>query len=125
MQTLDQLSKRMVEIREERRDLREQDSALSAEFDELSEKTLILLDSMGCESSRTKHATLTISRQVHANVTDWDSFYQYVKEQNAFFLLQKRVSNKAWEEQRQLEPTGEVPGTEPFEKVGINVRKIS
>lgn len=120
MADMNALSQRLVEIRNQRRLIAEEDKALKAEFDEVSEEVLQLLDEMGSESVKTGYASMSVKRENVPNITDWDQFYQFVKDQDALYLLQKRLSAAAWREQ--LELSGEVPGTEPFEKVTLNLR---
>ena len=117
---LDALSKRLIEIRNERKLLAEQDKALSEEFEELSVEVLAVMDGMGVDATRSAHASMSRSVQQLPQVNNWDEFYRYVKKNDAFYLLQKRVSVKAWTEQLELE--GEIPGTESFEKVKLNLR---
>ncbi len=120
MTDLDALSQRLIQIRDERRLLKEQDKELSKEFEEISEQVLAAMNEMGTDSTRTAHASMSASTQIVANVKDWDSLYQFIRDNDAFFLLQKRVSNTAWREQREL--TGDIAGTEAYEKVSLNLR---
>ncbi len=120
MDNLNALTKRLMEIREERRELKTRDKELSEEFDALSGEVLAIMEEMGVEATRSEHASVSISIQQMPQVKDWDAFYRYVGKNNAFYLLQKRVSSKAWAEQLELE--GDIPGTEPFEKRSINLR---
>lgn len=117
---LDVLSKRLIEIRNERKVLAEQDKALKEEFEELSAEVLVIMDSLGVDATRSTYASMSRSVQQLPNVTDWDAFYRYVDKQKAYYLLPKKVSAKAWAEQLELE--GEIPGTESFEKVKLNLR---
>ena len=120
MADMDALSQRLMEIRAERKLLADQDKELSAEFEELSNEVLQAMEEMGADATRTAHASLSKSVQVLPSVTDWDAFHQYIKENDAFYLLQKRVSSTAWREQLELD--GEIAGTESFEKVKLNLR---
>ena len=120
MNDLEAISKRLIDIRQKRKLLSDQDKALSEEFAALSDQALQFMGDMGVEATRTSHASMSVSKQQMASVKDWDQFYQYVQEHQAFYLLQKRVSNKAYNEVLEME--GEVPGTEPFVKVTLNLR---
>lgn len=120
MADLDRLSARLIEIRNERKLLAEQDKALSEEFEELSVEVLAVMDSLGVDATRSTYASMSRSVQQLPQVNNWDEFYRYVKKNDAFYLLQKRVSSKAWSEQLELE--GEIPGTEAYEKVKLNLR---
>ena len=120
MADINALSKRLIEIRNERKVLAEQDKILNEEFEQLSMEVLAAMDEMGVDATRSDHASMSRSTQQLPQVTDWDAFYRYVKANDAFYLLQKRVSSKAWSEQLELD--GEIPGTEAYEKVKLNLR---
>lgn len=66
----------------------------------------------------------TASRGIEtvASVTSWEEFYEYVRENNAFYLLQKRVASSAYREQLQVEGVSP-PGTEPMEKDKLSFTK--
>lgn len=52
----------------------------------------------------------TMRTKERAQVIDWPSFYEYIKTNDAFDLLQRRVNEAAIEERG-----GEVPGVEMYE----------
>lgn len=53
-------------------------------------------------------------------VDDWDAFYNYIKENNAFHLMQRRPAVKALKELREIgEPA---PGTGVFTKYVLTVK---
>ena len=64
----------------------------------------------------------SVAVKTQPRVEDWDKFYAYVKKQNAFELLQKRVSNAAVEER--WEHGKEVPGVGKFNVVSISLNKL-
>ncbi|WP_067586530.1 hypothetical protein [Endozoicomonas ascidiicola] len=127
MQRLDEIAKRLVDIKAERRDLKAQDSALSKEFDEITQEVKEVLTMMGVEATKTAYATLSITKKLVPAPKDWDAFEAFCKERDALFLYQKRISSAAWKEMRDLLKAefgedAEVPGTEAFEKVDLSVR---
>jgi hypothetical protein len=121
MTDLNALSQRLVEIRAERTAIAAQDKELKEEFDALSLEVLEHLAETGSESARTEHASMSVSKQIVPNVMDWDKVYDYIREHDAFYLLRKQLNTGPYREQLELD--GEIPGTEPFEKVSLNVRK--
>ncbi|OQX35597.1 MAG: hypothetical protein B0D91_10630 [Oceanospirillales bacterium LUC14_002_19_P2] len=121
MTDLNALSQRLVEIRAERTALAAPDKELKEEFDTLSLEVLEHLAETGSESARTEHASMSVSKQIVPNVMDWDKVYDYIREHDAFYLLRKQLNTGPYREQLELD--GEIPGTEPFEKVSLNVRK--
>jgi hypothetical protein len=79
------------------------------------------MDEVGLESARGGRATATISENVVPTATDWDALEQYIYENDALYLMQRRLSASAW---RELIESGEVvPGTEPYTQRSISLRK--
>ena len=128
MEKLDELSRRLIEIRNERRDIKAMDKALSEEFDEITQTVKSILEEMGVEATRTAYATLSLNKKIVPSVHSWDEFEAFVKKRDALFLFQRRVSAAAWQEMRELvqaelgDDSAEVPGTEAFEMLALNVR---
>jgi hypothetical protein len=52
----------------------------------------------------------TLRTKTREQVVDWESFYEYIKQNDAFDLLQRRVNEAAIRERE-----GEVPGVEQYE----------
>lgn len=67
-------------------------------------------------------ARATVVLKEVPRVEDWDALYAYVKKQNAFELLQRRVSNAAVEERWELGK--QVPGVSKFNAVTISLNKV-
>lgn len=69
-----------------------------------------------------KVARVSIGVDEVPRVEDWDKLYAYVKKNNAFELLQKRVANVAVEER--WEHGKEVPGVGRFKVVKVSLNKL-
>jgi hypothetical protein len=67
-------------------------------LEKIEQKLLALFNESGMESVRTEAGTAYKSLQTSANVADRDAFFQFVKDNDAFELLEARVSKKAVEE---------------------------
>ncbi len=79
-------------------------------------------DEDGVTSFKTAAGTAFITTTDFANVADWDAVLNFIKENEAFDMLEKRVSKSAVK--ALLDETGEVPpGITYGTKIGINVRK--
>lgn len=79
-------------------------------------------DADGVTSFKTARGTAFISHTDFANVADWDAVLTYIKENDAYDMLEKRVSKNAV--RGYIEQTKEVPpGVNYGTRVGINVRK--
>lgn len=76
------------------------------------------LDSAGLAKASGGMATCGIISKIEPQVTDWEAIHEYIRIQNRFDLVQKRLSAPAW---RDLKESGVLlPGTE-----AITVRDLS
>ncbi len=76
----------------------------------------------GVTSFKTNHGTAFVTTTDFANVADWDAVLVYIKDNEAFDLLERRVSKTAvrgYIEARGAVPSGVNYGT----KLEVNVRK--
>ena len=112
---------RMVEVRDERRRISSRDKELIADWRSLEMELMIRLDDQGMKKASTDAGTASITEQTLPQVVDWDALYEYIHEEKAFFLLQRRPAAAAF---RELNDSGEViPGIEPFIQRTISLRK--
>jgi len=91
-------------------------------YDNLAQQMLELLQEDGVTTTGNDAASCSIRFTKVAQVTDWEKFYRYISRNKAFFLLQKRVSDVAYRELLEDRKGRDLPGTEPFTKVGLNLR---
>ncbi len=79
-------------------------------------------DTMGVTSFKTKHGTAFLTTTDYANVADWDAVLGYIRENEAFDMLERRVSKTAvrgYIELNKVVPPGVNYGT----KLEVNIRK--
>jgi hypothetical protein len=106
----DRLAKIYVKIRDKRRELAKQDEKLKEQLEIVSAELLEICKEQGASTIRTPHGT--ISRRTTKNYwsSDWDSFYKFVKENDAFSLLHQRINGvnmqQFLEENPDLHPPG-------------------
>ena len=111
----------LVEVRDERRRIRERDQELTEKWRTLEMELLVRLDEQGMLKASTGDGTASITETVLPQVTDWDAVYEHIKETGDFYLLQKRPAAAAF---RELHNSGEViPGIEAYTKRSISLRK--
>ena len=94
-----------IKMRDRRAELKE---AYEAEDGELVEKMTVIEQTLlelcketGVESLRTSHGTATRKIQERVWVADWEAFKEFVRENDALDLLEKRVHQgnyKSWAE---------------------------
>lgn len=111
----------LVEVRDERRRIRERDQELTDKWRALEMELLVRLDEQGMLQAKTDIGTASITETILPQVTDWDAVYAHIKETGDFYLLQKRPAAAAF---RELHNSGEViPGIEAYTKRSISLRK--
>jgi hypothetical protein len=109
-------------------DLRAQRLAIEKQVEELKasetatkEEILFLLKESGLEGAKGEVATASIQYKIKPNVTDWDAVYTYIRENDMFALLQKRLTTTLWSALAEDGIT--VPGTEPIPIVDLSLTK--
>jgi len=79
-------------------------------------------DAEGVTSFKTAHGTAFVTTNDYANVADWDAVLSFIKENDAYDMLEKRVSKQAvrgYIDQKKSVPSGVNYGT----RIDVNVRK--
>lgn len=108
--TVDKLTKVYVKIRDKRRELEEKDKELKAQLDMISDKILEICMKQGTFTLRTEFGTVSRRLNKHYWTSDWSSFGKFIKEHDAFSLLQQRINNanmaQFLEENPDLHPPG-------------------
>lgn len=95
---------------------------IKREIDELDEAIMDSMDEQGTDAARGRKASMSIRETVVPNVKDWDSLYEFIK-QNGYFHLLNRAANAA--AFRELFTRGEpTPGVEPFTKRALTFRSL-
>ena len=119
--TLSELLDKSTALRDEAADHERIAKDLKAEKRIIDQMVVDMMQSMGISRTGTDKVNATVIHKRLPNVTDWDAFYSYVNENDAPYLLQRRVSQKAIEEI--IELGGEVPGIEFYEEDQLSLRK--
>lgn len=118
---MEALANQRFQLREQKREL---EAAVRDIEEELAENEQVLLafaEELGLDKFSVGKLTFSVSNNVVGNVTDWDQVYAFIKEHDAFHLIQRRLANAAYKEI--LETGDELPGVEPFVKRSLNMRK--
>ena len=69
--------------------------------------------------ARTDFGTVSITETDVASVKDWPSFEEYIYENKALYLLQRRTSDVAYRDE--IASKGHIPGVETFTKVNLSL----
>jgi hypothetical protein len=121
--TLHELALERDNLREAKRELEVQIKALDALLAANEDSILTAMDAQGVTRTGIGPFSMSVSEQLVGNVQDWDNVYQFIAANDAFHLLQRRLSNAAYKELLDLGTT--IEGIEPFIKRSLNFRKSS
>lgn len=97
---------------------------LKAKMTKLESWLMQKADEDGVTSFKTSAGTAFVTTTDFANVANWDAVLDFIKANDAFDMLEKRVSKTAV--RAIMDETGDVPpGITYGTKIGINVRKAA
>ena len=125
-QTVDQVIEAYLKYRNKKEAL---EAEIKDQVKELKDKMAKLeawiktkADAEGVTSFKTAHGTAFVTTNDYANVADWDAVLAFVKENEAYDMLEKRVSKNAvrgYIDEHKTVPSGVNYGT----RIDVNVRK--
>lgn len=104
-----------------RAELTQKEKDLKAQIAQLEGVILEKFSKNDLSGAAGKVAKLSVTTKVSANVEDWDLLYTYIAKEDAWDLLQRRVSSTAYA--ARLEEGIEVPGTTKFSRLVISTKK--
>lgn len=118
--TLGELIAKREQLRDQKRALNAELAEIDAALTENESDLLTALDAAGLEHAKIDGVSVSISEQTMPSVTDWDALYGFIRDNDAFYMLQRRVSTGPYREMLQMEQ--EVPGVEPYVQRKVNMR---
>lgn len=96
---------------------------LEEEENELKDQLIGHLMAQGVDQTAVRGVgSVSITESVVPSVENWDSFYEYIRENNAFYLLNRAPNSAAFREAITMGDT--VPGVVPFTKRNLSVKKL-
>ena len=97
-------------------------SGIKAKMEKLEAWIKEQADSQGVTSFKTKHGTAFLTTTDYANVADWDAVLNFIRENESYDMLEKRISKiavRGYIEANKAVPPGVNYGT----KLEVNIRK--
>lgn len=82
-----------------------------------------LMVEQGTDIARNEHITVTNVEKERPHVQDWDAFYGYLKRSGDLYLLERRVSSKAFKEVLDLRNGKDLPGVSTFKYQQLSIRR--
>ena len=121
--TADTLVKIYIRIRDKRAELAKEADALEEQQNTIQTKLLEICKEQGLESLRTEFGTVTKRVAKRYWTSDWDSFYRFMKEHDAFQLLQQRITTTNMEQFLEENPDLHPPGLNVDANYAVTVRR--
>jgi len=114
-----------IKMRERIRELEDKVKSIKEQQAVVADKMLELCNEQDANSLATKNGT--ISRRLNSSywTSDWDSFYNFIKENDAYHLLEKRIHNGNMKEFLADNPDAVPMGLQARNQYVISVRKPS
>jgi len=104
--------------------IKEEVATIKAKMEKLESWIKEQADAQGVTSFKTKHGTAFLTTTDYANVADWDAVLDFIRENDAYDMLEKRISKMAvrgYIDLNKSVPAGVNYGT----KLEVNIRKPS
>ena len=93
--TADKLIKAFLKLKAQRKQLEEQfkseDSDLAAQQEMIQEKLADLCEEIGVDSLKTPYGSASRAVKTRYWTQDWGSMYEFIKDNDAIFLLEQRL----------------------------------
>jgi hypothetical protein len=115
-----------MKLREQKRGIeakvKEEVSVITAKMAKLEAYLKQCMDDQGLTSFKSDYGTAFLTTTDYANVADWDATLNFIRDNNAYDMLEKRVSKMAV--RGYIETTKAVPpGINYGTKLEVNIRK--
>ena len=101
--------------------LNKQKKDLEESKQEAEQNLIRLLKEQNLDGTHARGYSATISEESYGSIEDFDAFTAYIKETDSFFLLQRRLSQAAYNDLKQANE--EIPGIKDFTKTSLSLRK--
>ena len=119
---LDELIDKMFMLREAKRGLDSQLKDVKDQLSNLQQQLLVRFNEVGTDYARGSFASASITESVVPQIDDWGQVAEWVMENDAIYLLHRRISSGPWKELR--DAGTDVPGIEPYTKTAISLRRL-
>ena len=119
--TLSELSHALFNAKEEKKRLNGLIASLNEEIRDYESKIWQIMEADDLLKFSTPDGTVYISPQVVPKVVDWDKFYGYIKETEAYHMLERRPSRAAFRELHEAHKA--IPGVEAVEFDEVRTRR--
>ena len=116
-----------IKIRDARaalkRKFEEEDADLKSKQDRLGAELLRVLNDMGVSSIKTNAGLFYKEKDIKPSVSDWDALYRFIRENDAFEALERRVKKKFVMDYMEENDGATPPGVSTITEYSVTVRR--
>lgn len=116
-----------LKIRDARSDLKrkfeEEDRKLKIKQERIENEMLRFLQDSNTGSVRTESGTFYRQEEITPTGSDWDAFYRWVRENDAFDALERRIKKTFVKEYMETHEGGIPPGVSVYREYVVRVRR--
>jgi hypothetical protein len=127
MTDMNKLTKVYIKIRDARsklkKDWEQQDAALKEKLERLEGEMLRFLNDTQQNSSKTDSGIVYRQEEITPTGADWNAFYQWVKDHDAFDALERRIKKTFVKEYMDANGGGIPPGVSVYREYVVRVRR--
>lgn len=102
---------------------KEKDAELKAEMEKVESAMLMTLQETNSSSIKTDSGIFYKQEEITPTGADWDAFYHWVAQNDAFDFLEKRIKRTAVKEYMEAHEGGIPPGVSVFREYCVRVRR--
>ena len=125
--TMDRLTRVYIKMRDKlaemTREFEEQEAALKAKQAEVAAAMKDILQATGGTGIKTEYGTVSLKTSTRYYAQDWDAMYQFLLEQGALHLLEKRIAQRNMSEFLEANPGVVPPGLNTMSEITVSVTK--
>lgn len=119
--------KAFVKLRDARtalkREFEDKDNALKSKQELLESQLLKFLNENEMESVKTPHGTFYRQEELTPTGADWDAFYKWIAQNDAFDALERRIKKTFIKEYMEMHSGGIPPGVSVYREYVVRVRR--
>lgn len=119
--------KAFVKLRDARtalkREFEDKDNALKSKQELLESQLLKFLNENEMESVKTPHGTFYRQEELTPTGADWDAFYKWIAQNDAFDALERRIKKTFIKEYMETHSGGIPPGVSVYREYVVRVRR--
>lgn len=125
--SMDRLAKIYIKMRDKRAELtaayEKHEADIKAQQDEIANAMKDILHKAGGEAMRTQYGTVALKTNTRYYVQDWDAMSQFIIDNQAVYLLEKRVAQRNMAEFLEANPGTAPPSLNTMSEITVSVTK--